>query len=235
MNDIIEEIQQQLIINADEKTKNSGQRFFKENILLYGVRTAIVRKIGREFFKSIKDKNKINIFKLCEDLWRSGYLEESFIACNWSFLIRNDYKPEDFKVFEKWVNTYVNNWASCDTLCNHTIGTFIEMYPEYILNLKGWARSKNRWMRRSSAVSLIVPARKGKFSKDIFDISSILILDKDDLVQKGCGWMLKSASQAYQKEVFDYVIKNKMIMSRTTLRYAIEKMPNELKKEAMQK
>ena len=47
--------------------------------------------------------------------------------------------------------------------------------------------------------------------------------------------MLKSASQAYQKEVFDYVYKNKAIMPRTSLRYAIEKMPLELKKKAMAK
>jgi 3-methyladenine DNA glycosylase AlkD len=47
--------------------------------------------------------------------------------------------------------------------------------------------------------------------------------------------MLKAASQAYQKEVFDYVMKNKSVMPRTALRYAIEKMPKELKSEAMKK
>jgi 3-methyladenine DNA glycosylase AlkD len=39
----------------------------------------------------------------------------------------------------------------------------------------------------------------------------------------------------HQKEVYDYVIKNKAIMPRTALRYAIELMPNELKSEAMKK
>ncbi len=47
--------------------------------------------------------------------------------------------------------------------------------------------------------------------------------------------MLKEASRKNQKEVFDYVINNKRTMPRTALRYAIEKMPNELKKEAMTK
>jgi 3-methyladenine DNA glycosylase AlkD len=84
-------------------------------------------------------------------------------------------------------------------------------------------------------VTLIIPARNGKFLKEIFNIADILLLEKDDLVQKGYGWMLKAASQAHQKEVFDYVIKNKMTMPRTALRYAIEKMPKELKEKAMQK
>lgn len=235
MDKIIENIRQQLKKESDEKTKNSGQRFFKEEVKLYGVKTAIVSKIGKEYFKAIKDKNKMEVFSLCEELWQSGYMEESFIACSWSYFIRKDYKPKDFKVLEKWLNNYVDNWASCDTLCNHTIGTFIEMYPDYLAELTRWAVSENRWMRRASAVSLIVPARQGKFIKDIFNIADILLLDQDDLVQKGYGWMLKAASQAHQKEVFDYVIKHKMIMPRAALRYSIEKMSKELKEKAMQK
>jgi 3-methyladenine DNA glycosylase AlkD len=47
--------------------------------------------------------------------------------------------------------------------------------------------------------------------------------------------MLKSASQAHQKEVFDYVVRKKATMPRTSLRYAIEKMPKELKAIAMAK
>jgi 3-methyladenine DNA glycosylase AlkD len=109
------------------------------------------------------------------------------------------------------------------------------MYPEKIADLKKWAKSPGRWMKRASAVSLIVPARKGLFINDIFEIADIMLTDSDDMVQKGYGWMLKAASQAHQKEVFDYVIRNKAVMSRTSLRYAIEKMPDGLKILAMSK
>jgi 3-methyladenine DNA glycosylase AlkD len=235
MNYFIEEIRQLLIRNADQKTKETGQNFFKEKVMLYGVKTAVVSKIGKEYFKAIKDKNKAEIYSLCEELWQSGYMEDSFIACNWSFLIKYDYQPQDFAVFEKWVEKYVSNWASCDTLCNHTIGTFVEKYPQYASDLIKWAKSPNRWMRRASAVSLIIPARKGKFLTDIFEIADSLLLDQDDLVQKGYGWMLKAASQAHQKEVFDYVMKNKAVMPRTAFRYAIEKMPKELIEKAMER
>ena len=232
---LILRIRQELEKNIDDKTQRTGQNFFKEKIKIYGVKTAIVSKIGKEYYKLIKNRKKEEIFNLCEELWQSGFIEESIIACNWSYYLHKDYEPEDFKVFENWVDSYVNNWASCDTLCNHTLGEFLEKFPDYLTELKKWAKSQNRWMRRASAVSLIIPARKGKFLRDIFEISDILLSDKDDLVQKGYGWMLKVASKAHQKEVYEYVIEKKDIMPRTALRYAIEKMPLDLKKKAMTK
>ena len=147
----------------------------------------------------------------------------------------NSMKLRILKYLKNWVNKYINNWATCDTFCNHTVGTIIEMYPVLLTGLKKWAKSDNRWVKRASAVSLIVPARKGKFLNDIFEIADILHSDKDDMVQKGYGWMLKSASQAHQKEVFEYVVSRKETMPRTSLRYAIEKMPKELKAIAMAK
>lgn len=235
MNDIINKIRNDLEKNIDLAYRERTRYVFKEKVKIRGVRTPIVIKLATQYFKDIKNLEKKEIFVLCDELWRSGYMEESFIACNWSYSIRKQYEQRDFEVFEKWVNKHVSNWASCDTLCNHTIGTFIEMYPSYISNLKKWAKSENRWMRRASAASLIIPARHGKFLKDILEIADILLLDQDDLVQKGYGWMLKVASHAHQKEVFDYVVKNKMMMPRTALRYAIEKMPKSLKERAMVK
>jgi 3-methyladenine DNA glycosylase AlkD len=235
MSSIINSIRQELKRIGDEKIKRAAQNFFKENIKFYGVKNPVVEKIGKEHFRSMKDRKKTDIFDLCEELWRSGYMEESIIACHWSYYVRREYEPEDFKVFEKWIHTYVNNWASCDTLCNHTVGTFVEMYPDFVPELKKWALSKNRWMRRAAAVSLIVPAKQGKFLKDILEIADTLLLDNDDLVQKGYGWLLKVASSNHQEEIFNYIIKNRAVMPRTALRYAIEKMPRGLKMKAMEK
>jgi len=235
MSEIINKIREVLIKNADEKTRLSGERFFKEDVKLYGIKSANVSRISKEHYKNITDKSKSQIFSLCNELWKSGYMEESFVACNWAYNVRKQFEPDDFDIFEKWVSTYVGNWASCDTLCNHTVGTFVEMYPEYLSGLKKWAQSKNRWVKRASAVSLILPARRGKFLEDIFIIADILHSDKDDMVQKGYGWMLKAASEAHQKDVFNYVMRKKHTMPRTSLRYAIEKLPPELKAQAMAK
>ena len=90
-------------------------------------------------------------------------------------------------------------------------------------------------MKRAAAVSLIIPAKKGHFLNEIFTISDRLLPDKDDMVQKGYGWMLKEASKLHQDEVYQYVLEHRKDMPRTALRYAIEKMPPELKAEAMKK
>jgi 3-methyladenine DNA glycosylase AlkD len=63
----------------------------------------------------------------------------------------------------------------------------------------------------------------------------MLLVDEDEMVQKGYGWLLKEESRKHQKEVFDYVLKNKSVMPRIALRYAIELRPKELKAEAMKK
>jgi 3-methyladenine DNA glycosylase AlkD len=233
MNTIIADIRQELMQCVDEETKEGGQRYFKEEVKLHGVKTAVVGEISKKYFSEIKEKEKGEIFDLCEELWRSGYLEESFIACNWSYAIRKRYEEKDLEVCERWLEKYVSNWASCDTLCNHTVGTHLEMYPAGLSALKRWAASPNRWMRRAAAVSLVVPARKGLFLDDIFEIAVLLLTDRDDMVQKGYGWMLKAASQSDQEQVFAFVMDRKDSMPRTPLRYAIEKMPPELKRAAM--
>src|SRR4030042_2687076 len=235
MNSIINNIRAELIRNADEKTRLQGEKYFKESIKIYGLKSAKTEQISKEYYKNITDKSKDNIFSLCEELWKSGFIEEAGVACMWSYNVRKQYEPADFITFERWVNKYVSNWAACDTLCSHTVGTFIEMYPSYLKELKRWAKSVNRWVKRASAVTLLVPPRKGLFLADIFEIADILHSDTDDMVQKGYGWMLKVASQAHQKEVFDYIMRKKKTMPRTSLRYAIEKMPPELKAKAMAK
>ncbi len=233
--DVLAAVRQELLESVDEKTRESAKRFFKEEVRFHGVKSALVKKIAAKYFREIKDRDKKEIFSLCEQLLQTGYGEEAFIASEWAFSIRRAYKPEDFLVFERWVDLYVDNWAKCDTLCNHTIGSFVEMYPEFVENLETWARSENRWLRRASAVTLILPARKGDFLKEVFEISDLLLEDKDDMVQKGYGWMLKEASKKHQAEVFDYVMSKKARMPRVALRYAIEKMPTDLKRKAMEK
>lgn len=228
-------IQRQLEDNIDPSPKRSPQSFFKEEIKAHGVKSALVEKIAAARFEQIRERGKAEILGLCEALLETDYMEEAIVACAWSYALRDRYEESDFDVFEKWLIYYVNNWAKCDTLCNHTIGSFVERFPRYVARLKGWAQSENRWVRRASAVTLILPARKGMFLSDVLQIADILLLDKDDLVQKGYGWMLKEAGRKHQEVVFDYVMSKKAVMPRTALRYAIEKMPEDLRKKAMKR
>ncbi|GAA4434698.1 DNA alkylation repair protein [Ravibacter arvi] len=232
---LIEVVRADLHKHIEPGRSASGQKYFKGGILIYGVKTPVVNQISKSFFPEIEALEKAEVWRLCEALWASGYLEESLVACNWSYRLRKKFSREDFYVFETWLSRYVNNWASCDTLCNHTIGTVVEKNPELIEVLMRWAGAENRWLRRASAVTLIVPARKGLFLSGILQIAEILLTDQDDMVQKGYGWLLKVAAEVYQEEVFDFVVNRRHKMPRTALRYAIEKMPAGLKAAAMRK
>jgi len=235
MPDIIKQLRAELQAAIDPAIVSSEKRFFKEPVKMYGIKVGTVIKIAKQYWQDIKKFPKAEIFALSEELLKSDYSEEAYIVAEWLPKLTDQFEPSDLAIFQNWIDRYINNWAKCDSFCNHTIGNFIEKYPESIETLKKWAHSSNRWMKRAAAVSLILPARHGKFLDDIFEIANILLLDKDDMVQKGYGWMLKEASKPYQKEVFDYVVKNKAVMPRTALRYAIEPMPQEMRAEAMRK
>ena len=163
---ILKEVRQELKANIDEKYRRDNQKYFKERISCYGVRTPIVRKIAKKYFKQIKHLDKEEIFALSEELFKNQYNEEATVAIQWVGELSKLFEKTDFKIFE---------------------------------------------------------------------VAKTLLHDKEDLVQKGYGWLLKSASVQNQKEVFDFVIKNKKFMSRTALRYAIEKLPEKLKIEARAK
>lgn len=235
--DILNKIRLQLKNNIDQDYKNNVGRYFKEKIICYGVRTPIVRKIAKEYYQVIKSYKKNEVFDIVEKMLKNRYNEEATIAIQWLVLMEDKFSKKDFVIFTRWLNGYIDNWAKDDDFCIHIINPMIEKYPELVDKIKLWQKSKNIWVRRASAVSFIT-RRKSFYVvdhslKDIFETAIVLFKDKEDLVQKGYGWMLKAASLYKQKEIFEFVMKYKKEMTRTALRYAIEKMPAQLRKQAM--
>ncbi len=235
MTRILEQIRAELEANVDEHTKQTAHNFFKEDIKVYGIKTATAGKIAKKYWSLVEPLGKDEVFRLCEELYRSNYMEEAFIVSDWLPEYIDNLKAEDIVTFKRWIESYIDNWAKCDGFCNHTVGDLIVKYPEIAGEVKSWAKSSNRWLKRASAVSFIVPAKRGLFLADAFEICDVLLLDGDDMVQKGYGWLLKEESRVHQKEVFDYVVAHREVMPRTALRYAIELMPKELKAETMRK
>jgi 3-methyladenine DNA glycosylase AlkD len=233
--DALRRIRSALEAKADGATREGTRRFFKEPVTPHGVKAPMVALVAREARTQLKAWPKAEVFALCEGLWRSGFLEESFVASDLAYNRRKGFEPADFATFERWVASYVANWASCDTLCNHTIGWFLEAFPDHVRNLVAWSGSTNRWVRRAAAVSLVIPAQKGLFLDEALAIADRLMADPDDLVQKGYGWLLKSASKVHEAEIFAFVSARRAVMPRTALRYAIEKMPPAMRAEAMRK
>jgi len=230
-----QEISAILIDLSSAHRRNSTISFFKHEIKCYGVSNPDSQKIGRAYILKLKEHTKEFVWALCEELFRSEYLEESLIACQIAFAQKKCFTESDFNIFEDWVKKYINNWAECDTFCNKVIGEMMFRFPNTVKRVKSWSLSQNLWVRRASAVSFIYPGKRNTYVEDQFDIALILMEDKEDMVQKGYGWMLKVLSQVRQQEVFDFVQTYKTRMPRTALRYAIEKMNAHYRTEAMRK
>ena len=220
---------------ADPEYRKSVQRFFKEPVKLYGVRTPVFREIVRCHWQKVRDLPKHEILGLCEELLALGNGEERGAAFEWALRMRRQLAPADFYRLERWLKRHVSNWAACDSLCCGVLGFFLLDHPGFLSRLRAWARARNRWLRRAAAVAHIVSIRRGRALPQACAVAGILLEDPDDMVQKGYGWMLKEMANSRPREVFDFVMKRRARMPRTALRYAIEKMPRSWKRRAMAK
>lgn len=208
----------------------------EENLKADGwLATSVVRRISSKCFRQVKGWDKSQVFDLCEILLESRNWPERAIAFDWAFRCRKQYEAADFETFERWLNTYVDGWGSCDNFCTHAFGSLILRYPALIPSVMKWTGSANRWLRRAAAVVMIYSARRGEHLDAAFQIADRLLIDGDDMVQKGYGWMLKEVGKRDPMRVFDYVMAHKDAMPRTALRYAIEKLDPELRKKAMER
>jgi len=233
---IIKQIKQELKQNIDPEYCEGERRFFKEAIKNFGVRLPNRRKIAAKFWPEVKTLNKTELFNLADKMLKEGYNELTTIVSSWIWRRREKFQQEDFRIFAKWVNKYFDNWAKVDDFCTHSLGYLVNQYPNFTKELLKWTDSTNRWTRRAAAVSLIYPfGKRKKYLPVILKVAGKLLVDEDDMVQKGYGWMLKEASKYNQSQVYAFVMRHKNKMPRTALRYAIEKMPLKLKLKAMAK
>lgn len=235
MNDIIKHIRAELLKNVDPVYREGAQNYFKEGIVLHGVRLPVVRAISAKYYRQVKVLKKSEIFALCDNLLSYDTSEERTIAFDWAWRLRRQFEPADFKTLERWLKDHVNNWGGVDDLCRRALGYFICRYPKFLPQVFIWTKSREWHLRRAAAVILISPAKLGRALPEILKTSDALMNDDHYLVQKGYGWLLKEAYDKFPREIFGYVIKNKDRMPRTALRYAIEKMPVTLRKKAMVK
>lgn len=222
----------QSLMKNPENVKDYS-RFFKNKEKFITLTSQNIRQLAKDHYKNIRDLDKEHILDICDKLLELRDKNATHIAFDWAFRVKKHYDEEDFVRFERWVETYVDDWSSCDDLCTHPLGYIVWKFPEKIHYLYKWTSSKNLWMRRASAVSLIYSVRKNENTGEAFKIADLLLTDTEDLVQKGYGWLLKETTKHREEQVFEYVMKKKKQMPRTALRYAIEKMPPGMKQQAM--
>ncbi len=130
-------------------------------------------------------------------------------------------RKELFDLFMKKTDR-VNNWDLTDLGCMYMTGCYLFNKDRKILYKL--AKSSNFWERRIAIVSTCYFIRQHD-TDDTFKIAALLINDKEDLVQKGTGWMLRPAGDKNPAALRKFLDKYAATMPRTTLRYSLEKFP----------
>ncbi|MBK6749870.1 MAG: DNA alkylation repair protein [Acidobacteria bacterium] len=134
-------------------------------------------------------------------------------------------RPERLKeLFELYIRRHdrINNWDLVDRGAYYVVGQYLADKPRDILY--DLARSQDRWERRTAIVATAHFILKLKQVEDTFRIAEILVNDPEDLVNKGTGWMLRSAGEVDRTRLIAFLDKHAATMPRVLLRYSIEKL-----------
>jgi 3-methyladenine DNA glycosylase AlkD len=121
----------------------------------------------------------------------------------------------------------INNWDLVDVCAIHVIGGYLFDKPRKVLYKL--ARSKDTWERRTSIVSTAYFIRQRDLD-DTFKIAEMLLDDKEDLIHKATGWMLRFAGDKDRARLLAFLNKHAATMPRTALRYSIEKFDEKQRK-----
>ncbi|MDR3568848.1 MAG: DNA alkylation repair protein [Syntrophobacteraceae bacterium] len=119
---------------------------------------------------------------------------------------------------------FINNWDLVDCSAQHLVGAFLNERSKAPLH--GLARSHSIWERRIAILATFHFIKQGKFDETL-RISGILLEDREDLIHKAVGWMLREVGKRDPRAEEAFLNSHYSRMPRTMLRYAIEKFPRE--------
>lgn len=211
---------------ASSEVAASSARFFKtgpgqygEGDTFIGVRVPDLRKLARE----CRDLPLTEI----EVLLHSPVHEERLLAL--LVLVLGVGKCDDDHrkaVYDLYLgNTrHVNNWDLVDSSAPAVVGGYLRDKPRKpLLRL---AKSPSLWERRIAVVATQHFIRLDQFG-DTLTISRLLLADKEDLIHKATGWMLREVGERDEAALVAFLDEHAAAMPRTMLRYAIEKFSPE--------
>jgi len=232
---MINELKQELQNNANPEKAKILRRFFKtrkggygEGDIFLGIPVPEQRKIAKKYNLELRE---------IQELLNSKIHEHRMTAL---LILMNKYKKakkdilEKRRIFEFYLkNTKnVNNWDLVDISCHKIIGDFLQTRGAE--TLKELAKSDILWERRIAIISTYAFIRKRNFGETLA-ISEILLKDKEDLIHKAVGWMLREIGKRNKNVLELFLSTRYKEMPRTMLRYAIEKFDKEEKKKLLKR
>ena len=223
-NDRVLGIQKELRRVADKEIAEQSQRFFQTGKGQYGhgdrflgIRVPALRKIARQ--------NRGVSVEQASRLLKSEFHEERLLALLLLVAIFKKANDEGRRaIYALYLeNTrFINNWDLVDCSAEHIVGAYLrsgDKKPLYDL-----AVSDMLWERRISIMSTFCFIKHGEFA-DTLKIAEIMLADKEYLIHKAVGWMLREIGKRNIETEEKFLKKYCRQMPRTMLRYAIEKFP----------
>ena len=224
--------------HKDEAQARHLSRFFKtgpgqygEGDLFLGIKVPTTREIVKQQWKSTS-------FDELEECVASPYHEIRLAALLILIQIFSHAKG-DTDTQKRCVDFYlshtahINNWDLVDLTCYEIIGTWL-LDKDRALLYELAEKGKTIWEQRIGIVSTMKFIRNGE-TDDTFRIADILLHHPHDLIQKATGWLLREAGKKDAGKLKEYLSTRYPTMPRTTLRYAIEKFPEEERKAYLKK
>jgi len=222
-------IHNDLLQLANEQIAEHSQRFFKtgkgeygEGDIFLGIRVPLLRRL-------VKKYGGISIAEV-RKLLHSKFHEERLLAV---LMLVQLFKSADESVQKQVYDLYlentefINNWDIVDISASNIVGA--HLYEKDKAPLYDLVQSKNLWERRISIISTFYFIRQNEFD-DTLKLAKILLNDKEDLIHKAVGWMLREVGKREIEFEEEFLQEHYNIMPRTMLRYAIEKFPETSRK-----
>ncbi|HEY6185915.1 MAG TPA: DNA alkylation repair protein [Terriglobales bacterium] len=222
-----------LKLGGSAKHATGVQWFFKEEIKSHGWYTAALRREAVRQRRLILKQNGLEfLVEVADRLFTGEVLEEKVFAVFLLEKLTDQFGDREFKLLESWLSR-ISSWADHDGLVHYLLAPMVQAKPARIKSVFQWARCKSRWHRRAACVALIQGTRRKMFFPEIVRLSNLLLNDRDDMVQKGLGWLLRETAKADAKKTLPYLMKIRDDSPRLVLRTACETPPLHMRKKVL--
>jgi 3-methyladenine DNA glycosylase AlkD len=206
-----------------------ARRYFRGDARLrfHNVGASQVRALARDLYEANRGSWTLDeVMGLADALVRDPYLETKAIGIELVARYRRAFTPALLPQWKRWLaRDLAANWATTDAICGSLIGPLLADRPELVALMRTWARHRNPWVRRASAVALLPAIRRGHALDTAYDVATTLRSDGADLIQKAAGWLLREVGKRDAARLERYLRAGGAAIPRTTLRYAIERFP----------
>ena len=201
----------------------------------YNVGTGALRELARSIHAAHAREWSIeDAVAFADTLIVDRFLEVKSLGIEVVARYRREFTPKLLPVWKRWLaDEHAANWATTDAICGYLIGPLLAQSAKLAGLMRAWSRHRGMWVRRASAVSLIPSVRAGRSLDIAYDVARTLHADRQDLIQKAAGWLLREAGKANRSRLERYLRQNGSAIPRTTLRYAIERWPPAQRREML--